>query len=299
MGKVVKDRWKHQKHLSILRKCLKARDREESVKNDLITSMKSEEPYYLVAENLHYTAAWGAARGILATLDGTEVTGNEICSAWRRSALDVACLAERCLPSSPTGVRRTQFSWVDVVRVANMLLFSYSFNITKYINLFGEFLSMLRNGRVLENPKVWIDAPTAHLAYILYLDSCGRLSDFTPTEAEQKTKNLHSAYYVSMMQADNANANRLYEMLLEFRQSATDTYNDPYNDLLFGILPIEFMAAKRYYQSKGVKQGLPSHEMLTTPLLTLKWQSNIEDPLYATVKRYCCSKRPSLTGILI
>jgi len=294
-----KDRWKLQKQLSILRKCARAADREASVNRDLIDSISSGEPYYLVAENLHYASAWDIARGVLALMNGADVKGGAICCGWRRSALDTACLAERCLPSTPPGVRRTQFSWFDTVRVAKMLLFSYSFGITRYIRLFGDFLSMLRNSRVLENPAAWITAPVAHLAYTLYLDSVGRLTEYVPTEAEKKMENLHSDYYSALVNVSDNNASQLYDMLLNFRMVATDTHKDPYDDLLFGILPIEFLAVRQYYQSKGVCQDFPHHEVLATPLLTLKWQADIEDPLYSEVKAYCCDKRPSLIEVLM
>lgn len=294
-----KDRWKLQKQLTVLRKCTSASDREASVNRDLLDSMSSEEPYYLVAENLHYASAWDAARGILALIAGDAAAGDQICSGWKRSALDVACLAERCLPSSPAGIRRTQFSWLDTTRVAKSLLFAYAFGITRYVSLFGEFLSMLRNGRVLERPATWIVAPVGHLAYIFYLDSVGKLLEYSPNEVERQSANSHSECYSAALNASDSNARHLYEMLLDFRMVETDTHKDPYDDLLFGILPVEFLAARRYYRSKGIHQDFPSHEMLTTPLLTLEWRDALDDPLYSKVRRYCCDRRPSLTQLLL
>jgi len=302
MRKSKSDRWSLQRNVNIIRKTLSNKLLEAKSADAVVDSIVTNESYLTVAWNLHCSSAWLTARGIDKLLKKDQSGHQYITAGWKRSAFHKACQAERYINIQPS-CRLPLVSWLTLVDISKMFLFSYTYNIEIYCSLFGKLLDNLWNDRsgILDRYVTWGDSPIEQLAYYLYMEKTNRLDSLPSKIFPSKIDFKDGERMLKCIQnGSSEDKMHLVSMLLAYRKKTSDTDYDAFDDLLFGLLPIEFLAIDKAINNSLHEFNPPiGHVMLKNPISQYKWDNSLDDALYHAAKAYCIAQHPALLEYII
>lgn len=283
MAKSPRDRWTLKPHVRVLKRCAADHATRDwfLLEAETLAAEPDANPYDL-SRWLRGCGAWPTARGMLAILESNDPAAGAslVCTGWKYEALFQAVV--HMVPSAK------RLNCLDITRSACCLLFAIAMGRDSYAAHLGEALCRVADlgSKGVHDLRDWWVTPIDRLSLVVYAQFSGHPVVLPPRPVQLPNEPDLASLAVECWH-DEDRFPAVLDGLLRNRSATTDTDNDAFDDLCYGLLPIEFLAVSRVRVRDGLATTWPAHPLLATPVARMTWADDGEDLLFARVKARC------------